>query len=204
VKTRLSGPAAFACAVALVAGACGSTAAIPSVGIPGVGGPTLAPGQTAVAGHVCDGYPLLNAQATVQPTIPVDSALLAEFICYSLGESGAAQYSQQSSVFGISLANLSLGSFEATINGNTVKVTAIRTPGQDAGQLVNNFGLFGTFLGVSVNGAGAADASVGGKNVKVVTDSDGTKSYFYAHGDTLWTFDNATDAEAQSILAALP
>ena len=226
MKSRFSLLAPAALAVLLVA-ACSGSPSIPSIGIPGLpgAGSTPAPGQTAVAGHACDGYPTFNVAASPQPTMPVDSALLETFpeqvagqpvsdkeaapflglMCYLAGEVAVDQMGQSTSVLGINIATMSFGSFSATVGDNSIKVSAIRTPGQDAGALIGNTGLFGGFLGLSLPGTtGLSDANVGGKNVKVVTDTDGTKSYYYAHADTLWTFENASDAEAQAILSALP
>jgi hypothetical protein len=225
VKVRFSTTALLALVMAFTIAACGgSSVVIPSIPVGGVGGPTLAPGQTAAAGTSCASYPTLNLAASAQPTIPVDSTLLSSYpqqvgdqpiteaeanpflglMCYSLGQAAVDQMGQSTSVLGINLATMSFGSFQATIADNTIKVSAIRTPGQDATKLIAQFGLLGSFVGLSVTTTGLADANVGGKNVKVVTDTDGSKSYFYAHGDTLWTFENASDAEATAILSALP
>lgn len=228
MKIRFSMTAPLALVMAFTIAACGGSVAIPSIGIPGVGGPTLAPGQTpgapASAGTSCAAYPKLDLTASPQPTIPVDADLLAEYpqqvagnpiteakanpflglMCYSAGQAAVDQMGTSTSVLGINIATMSFGSFNATIENNEITVNAIRTPGQDANVLIGQFGLLGGFLGLSVANTGLSDATVGGKNVKVVTDTDGSKSYFYAHGDTLWTFDNATDAEATAILSALP
>ena len=237
MKIRVGLAAPVAIVMALAVAACSS--GTPTIAIPGLGGATLAPRQTVAAGTSCAGYPSIWSIASPQPTIPVDAvdaALLGTFplqvagqpisdpqanlflglMCYTVGQGGVDQMGQETSVLGVNIANMSFGGFVATINDNSVGVIAIRTPGQDAGQLLRSFGLLAGILGIAgvnrLSGSSTdwVDANVGGKNVRVVTDAEypessvPSKSWFYAHGDTLWMFVNVTDAEATAILIALP
>ena len=218
MKIRFGLTAPLALATALTIAACTGGLAIPAA--PGGTGGQAGGGH----GNECAAYPTLNVAASAQPSMPSDTSLLSEFpqqvagqpisnasavpflafLCSFSGQVALDQMRQSSSILGVDITNMSFGDFEATINGNTIKVTALRTPNQDASRLINNFGLFGAFAGISVAGSGLSDANVGGKNVKVSTNSDSTKSYLYAHGDTLFVIDSATDAEAAAILQALP
>ena len=224
IRSRVGLP--LAVIMALTLAACGSNVTIPTFGVPGAGGgPTLAPGQTAAAGNQCAPYPTANLLASPQPEMPVDSALLAElptqvagqatteiqavpflaFMCMFVGEAAVDQMGTTTSVLGLNISTMSFGSFTATVNGDSVNVTALRTPGQDAGHIMSNFGLFGAFAGISASAAGLSNASLGGKNVQVSTDSTTSdKSYFYAHGDTLFIIDGSNDADAGPVLQALP
>lgn len=47
-------------------------------------------------------------------------------------------------------------------------------------------------------------ATIGGKNVSVLTDEDGGVGYAYASGDTLFIVSSVTDSQAAKIFAAFP
>jgi len=67
-----------------------------------------------------------------------------------------------------------------------------------------------TFLGLMAqeatkNGGSTSQASLGGKNVTVVTPSGGgKKSYFYTNGDTLFGVEAPDDTTAGQALSQLP
>jgi hypothetical protein len=143
-------------------------------------------------------------QVAGAPVTDVSAIPLLAFLCSFAGQASVDQERQTTSILGVDITSMSVGNFTATINSNDVKVTALRTPNKDASQLISNFGIFGAFAGVSIAGTGVTDGNLGGKNVKVATSSTGTKSYFYAHGDTLFILDSTSDAEATAILQALP
>ena len=205
----------------LVAGCSAAPGSGGSVSGGGNGGPTAGP-----AGSECDGVPTFNVLASPQPSFATDATLLAEFpkqvagqpidnvqavpmltfVCFYLGgQATVDQFRTSLSRLGWNISDMSYGSFDTTVQDETVSVTAIRFPGQDAGSLIANFGLFGAFAGINIAGDGLTDANVGGKTVKTTqADSDGTKSYFYTHGDTLFLIQDATDDQATAILQALP
>ena len=47
-------------------------------------------------------------------------------------------------------------------------------------------------------------SNLGGKNVTLSTNSDGTVTYLYASGDTLFQITDANDDQAGKVVAALP
>lgn len=105
---------------------------------------------------------------------------------------------------GISLAALTyaIGSY-----GDTVDVTAYRTPGQDAGIMIQNFwpamlAIFGAPAATQPPGT-MAPTSIGGKSAFVWTGQYGRNLYLYPRGDVLFVTD-MTEAQASTVFAALP
>ncbi len=211
--------------VALVTVALGFLAACTGTGLslggsPNPGGPTAGP-----PGKECQSIPTFNPLASPQPSFPNDATLQAEFpekisgqgvqnaqtvpmlafVCYLAGQDSVDQLRQAFTVLGWNIAGLSVGSFDAPIDDDTVSVSAVRAPGQDASKLISNFGVFADIAGISISDSDLSSMSVSGKNVQATApDSDGTRSYFYTHGDTLFVIQDATDAQAATILQALP
>lgn len=204
-----------------VAGACAGGPALPTAG--GTPAPGSAGGSGVGSGTECANYPAFRPTASVQPSLPVDPSLLSQFpqqvagqpitgasavpflpfVCTFAGQAAFDQVRGRSSVLGVDLSNMSFGEFKANVDGSIVTVSALRTPGQDASKLVSNVGLFAGFAGITVSSAFTA-ANLGGKNIMVTTDGSGNRTSFYAHGDTLFILDKATDTQAAAILQALP
>jgi hypothetical protein len=76
---------------------------------------------------------------------------------------------------------------------------ALQLQGGDASQFVTLIGQAATRSGGSVS-----QASLGGKNVTVIDDSSGSKTYVYALGDTAFGVSAPDDATAGQALAQLP
>jgi hypothetical protein len=53
-------------------------------------------------------------------------------------------------------------------------------------------------------GSAPTQSSLGGKTVYVITDASGNKSYAYFKNDTMFIADTTTEAEAGTIIQALP
>jgi hypothetical protein len=213
--------------VALVTVVLGLLAACSATGInlgssPNPGGPTAGP-----PGKECQSIPTFNPLASPQPSFPNDATLQAEFpekiagqaiqnaqtvpmlafVCYLAGQDSVDQLRQAFTVLGWDIAGLSVGSFDAPVDQgqDTVNVSAVRAPGQDASKLIANFGIFADIAGISISDSDLSSMTVSGKNVQATgADSDGTRSYFYPHGDTLFVLQDATDEQAAAILQALP
>jgi hypothetical protein len=211
--------------VALVATTLGLLAACTGTGLhvggsPNASGPTPGP-----PGKECQSIPTFNPLASPQPSFPSDSTLQAEFpqkisgqaiqnsqtiamlayVCYNAGQDSVDELRQAFSAFGWDISGLSVGSFDAPIADDTVSVSAVRAPGQDASKMISNFSAFADIAGISISDSDLAQLTVSGKNVQATSaDSDGTRSYFYVHGDTLFVIQDATDAQAAAILSALP
>lgn len=194
------------------------------------GGPTQAPGgptqvPVGVTGHECDAVPTFSISNPNPATPPPDTSLTAHFpvqidgqpltdvqgqywyysLCMFGGQTAVNEAFAASQGGGFNMATMSFGSATATVDGEEVDLTAWRTPGADSNTLVQSLALLAAQSGGngSIEGS-ASSANIGGKNVFVWTDTDGSKSYAYPSGDTLIFFDGATDSQATKILAALP
>ncbi len=189
-------------------------------------GATRAPGATqppVAVGNQCAGTPTINPAGSPQPVIPGDPDLEAIFpseiagepvenvesiryvayLCFSQGQSAVDQIVANTG--GID-PNFAYASADATVEGEMVDIIAFRTPGADAGLMIQNFGMLILVLGgdPADNQGTMASANIGGKNVTVRTDADGDISYLYPRGDVLFGFFNASESQAATILAALP
>jgi hypothetical protein len=190
-------------APAASSGAQASEGALPSFAVPSFAVPSFNPDNDLAAKFpkTIDGQPVTNVQ----------TYLFVDLLGFGGGNQDKIQQLAQSlAAFGIDLNKLSGGSADATIGGESVQLQALRAPGADANQIVAHYSeiaaVFQQVLGTSGPTAPPtmSQASLGGKNVAVATDADGNKTYLYANGDTLWIVDNMTDAQAGTLLSALP
>ena len=89
----------------------------------------------------------------------------------------------------------------AIAGASDVQIGAYRVAGVDANQLL-------TYLQQAMSSGGSAmditDGNKGGKAVKVGTDSSGSATYFYAHGDILFFVTGDDDAKVTEALSKLP
>jgi hypothetical protein len=191
---------------------------LPTVGP--TGGSTTPP--AGLTGHECDAVPTfslgnpdpsfppdetLNAHfpATIdgQPVTDVTSQQWLYFLCMFGGQTALEQAVSEAGG-AINFATMSFGSATATVDGESVDLTAFRTPGTDANAMVQYLALLATQAGTVINPGDVVSANIGGKSVYVWTDEDGAKNYAYPAGDTLIFFDSVTDSQATKILTALP
>ncbi len=193
--------------------------------------PTLAPTQTpggptqlppGLTGHECDAVPTFDL-TNPDPATPVpDTTLSAHFpatidgqpvtdvqsmqwlylICQFGGQT--ALNSAASGAGPLGIATMSYGSASATVDGESVDLTAFRTPGGDANTIVQALATLAAQSGTTINPGDVTATNISGKNVYVWTDTDGVKGYAYPSGDTLVMFSDVTDSQAAKILAALP
>jgi hypothetical protein len=216
-----------AATLALV-GACGGGGA-PATLAPGT---TVAPG-TAVApatqpagpvGNTCSAYPTPNPAGSPQPVIPGDPELEALFpseidgapvddiasfnwlayLCFYQGQSGLDDI--VANVPGGIDPTFTYANADAVVAGEDVGIDAFRTPGRDAGLMVQNFAQLILILGgpIEETQGSMASASIGGKNAFVWTQPDAELSYLYPRGDVLFGMTDGTEAQAATIFAALP
>lgn len=189
---------------------------------PGV--PTVPPGGVPVS-QLCQGQPTFSLQ-TPQPTFASDAELNARFPAQIAGQaptdvrstywlqtacyfSGASEdLAEFAAIFPPStLPLISSGSAAYTIDGDEITISAFRIPGTDPSVIFTNFPAFLTAFGVEQSEIplyNVAQANIGGKNVWVVTDPDGDKSYSVVSGDIVFTANDVTDAQAATIVAAIP
>ena len=210
--------------VVMLAAACGGAPAgtLAPGATPAPGGVTPAP---VPVGNLCAGIPTFSLQ-TPQPVIPDDPQLNAKFptqidgqpvtnvsstnylhsTCYYSGAS--EDLARFLAIFPpASVPLISTGTADATVDGEEVQIDALRIPGTDPNAIFSNFPAFLAAFGVEpaeIPLYQVSQTSLGGKNVHVVTDPDGDKSYSVVSGDTVFTANNATEAQAATIVAAIP
>ncbi len=181
------------------------------------------PPPTGLVGDDCTAIPSFDPSASFPPPdLPVDAVLLGEYptsvagqpitdavaipwisaLCESEGQDGVDSLRDEGSILGFDLTTASIGSFDVTVGGDTVSVTAIRTPGQDVGTLLTN-DLVGAMIGVPASSE-LTTGTVGGKTVSISVGDGDDSTYYYETGDTLFDIDTAPVADAAAILEALP
>ena len=187
-------------------------------------GPTLAPGSTAtpgagLTGHECDAVPTFSI-SNPNPSFPTDAAMLTHFPTTIDGQpvtdvqalpwidllcmGGQAAFNQ-SAAANPSIANMSFGSFTATVDGESVNVSAFRQPGADANILAQTIAALAASTGNPIDLGQVTTTTVAGKSVYTWTDTtDGSKGYAYVSGDTLIIMNSVTDSQATKIISALP
>ena len=190
---------------------------------------TLVPGATATpagavfTGHECDAVPTFSISNPTEPSFPPDAVAESHFpamidgqpvtdvksqqwlyfLCYLGGQASFEQAAGQSG--GVNLATSSFAQAEATVDGESVDLTAWRTPGTDANALVQYLSILAAQSGADITVANVQQTNIAGKDVYTWTDpDDGTLSFAYPAGDTLIFFDGVTESQANKILAALP
>jgi hypothetical protein len=178
-------------------------------------GGNATPAAVASGSSDCTGF-------TPGASLPADAALLAKFpqqvggqpisnpVAYSLapflcqgGQTGLDAAKGIAALLGFDPTTMSVGTFDATVNGTTQSVQAMRTPNQDAGKLISSLQLIAGFAGINAGNGAISQGNVGGKNVTVITDSSGSKTFIYVSGDTLFIIDGADDATAAAIRSAM-
>ena len=183
---------------------------------------TQAPaGGVGLTGHECDAVPTFSAsnpgpsfspdtdleghfppEIDGNPVTNVNSLQWVEMICMFGGQ---AALQESATGFGnLPLGQMSFGSADASVDGDDISLSAFRTPGQNAGGVVQYLSTLAAMgnAGMSISGS-VNQTNISGKDVYVFTDTDGAKSYAVPLGDTLVFFDSATDDEAAKIIAAL-
>ncbi len=183
-------------------GAGSSQGALPSFAIPSFAIPSFASDNDLAAKFpkTIDGQPVTNVQ----------TFLFIDMLGFGgKNQQQIQQLAQSLSSFGIDLNTLSSGSADATVGGQDVQLQALRAPGGDASQIVTHYNEIAAVFSQALGNAAPSSAptlsqtNLGGKAVTLATDADGTKTYLYPTGDTLWIVDNMTDDQAGTVLGAL-
>lgn len=203
-------PAASACALALalIVAACGSSAtATPTPTVAGGGG--VLPSGLGGSGGLLGGLLGQNNNPALQAKLPAQICG-APALTFSM-PAGVLPASALSGLAG------GAGSLLSGISGTQTFSFAMAAPGPAASDPCDT-----TYFAVQISGGDAnsfvalvlqqnqADGgsstttSIGGKNVTVVTDSSGSKTYFTVNGDTAVGVQAADDATAAAAFAALP
>ncbi|HUP83284.1 MAG TPA: hypothetical protein VM284_03740 [Candidatus Limnocylindria bacterium] len=214
------------CSTAGPAGTASQPPGVPTLP-PGV--PTLPPGVPTFppvdGASVCAGQPTYSADASATPVFAQDATLNAAFpttingqpvtdiqsgfwlqsMCY-YGAS-AQEVASFLAIFPAALApQISSGSADVELDGETVDIQAFRVPGSDANLIFSHIPEFIAALGGDPASAAndvVTQSNIGGKNAYVITDEDGDVTYNYVSGDTVWSVD-ASESAAAAVFAALP
>ncbi len=196
----------------------------PAASQPAASQPAASQPASSVAGltgHECDSVPTFSidnpepsfapdpqleahfpADVNGNPVTNVSSQSWLDLMCTFGGqtvlEGSAGQFGN------LPLATMSFGSADVVINSDSISLSALRTPNQDAGNVIQYLAQLAALSpDQSALTGNVSQQNVGGKNVYVYTDADGAKSYAVPLGDTLVFFDSATDDEAAAIIGAL-
>lgn len=215
---------ASAAALLLVVVACSATPATTQGPSSSPAGGTTGPTQGATpppvggTGTECAAFPTINPASPAIPSFAPDLALEAKFpaeidgaplrdlksgsYLQSLCFGGQAAVDRLRGQVQFDLLTLTFASAEATIDGEDVTLEAFRAPGQDGSAIMQ------TLIRVAQSGNQTipplVPGTAGGKNVITTTDSDGTTSYGYANGDTVFFTGSMTQSQADKLFAALP
>jgi len=208
----------LALVIALVVGGCGS----PSEPSPTAAGPAGPP-----ATGVCAAIPTIDpnnppaslpltrdltleskfpTQLDGQPVTGLASGRWIETLCMTGGEASVDAASQALPA-GVSLSQVSVASANADVDGNSVTIVAFRVPGGSGSQLLAEVGALSAAIasGEPKFSSTPTTVTAGGKSVSVFTNpADGSNTYLYAGGDTLWLVDSLDQSQADKIFAALP
>jgi hypothetical protein len=208
---RLPAASAFAVAVAIIVAACSSSAtATPTpttAGDGGLGGLTLPSGLGGsgglLGGLLGNNNPGLQAKLPSQVcgapalTFSMPAGVLPASALSGLAGGAGSLLSGISSTETFALAFAGPGA--AASDPCDVTYFAVQISGGDANSFVAL-----VLQQNQADGGSSTTTSLGGKNVTVVTDSSGDKTYFTVNGDTAVGVQAPDDATAATAFAALP
>jgi hypothetical protein len=168
--------------------------------------PATTPGTSQQPGPSFAGDPELAArfptQVDGQPVTNVTIALFVDFLrAFNTPQAEIDSMRQTFATIGIDLDTVVMGSANATVDGSSVGILAIRVPGQDANKVIQNYAL----LNPENTEDTVSQETIGGKNVAVVRSAGGQAStWAYATGDIMWSVNTSDQKEAEAVFAALP
>jgi hypothetical protein len=196
---------AASCLVALLVAACGSSAApspTPATPTQQVTDTSGLGGLGGLLGGALHGNAALEARLPSQVCganavkMSVASGALPASALSALG-GGASLLSGISGSATFSFALAAPGA--AASSGCSTGFFALQVSGGDANNLLQLMATDNTSSGGS-----SSQTSLGGKNVTVLTDSGGSKTYVYVSGDTLFAVEAPDDSTAGQDLSQLP
>jgi hypothetical protein len=144
-------------------------------------------------------------QVDGQPVVDIQSMRWVEFVCWLAGQEAIDQ--QSANMPGsMNLSELTFGRAEVSIDDEDISIVAVRSPGNDAAELLEFWAVFSGGLGSDDEPAGTLTSrSLGGKTVSVWTSADGEETYLYAVRDVMiGTADETTVSQLNKLFAALP
>jgi hypothetical protein len=229
--SRLARSGAFF-AVLLIAAACAGAPATsgptatpagatnqPTSGATATAAPTTGQTVPPVTGNECANFPTFNLASPAFPSFAPDPALEARFPTEIDGQpvrdlesfswaaiacmGGQAAVDAVRGTAEFDLLALTMATAEATVDGEDVSLTAFRIAGGDANKIVQVLAQIAASAGDDNDIVSINPGSAGGKSVIVVTHDDGTTSFGYVSGDTLFLADDITQSQADKIFGAL-
>jgi hypothetical protein len=156
------------------------------------------------------GDPTLEAEFPAeiddQTVTDVSSARWIETLC-DMGGPASVDAAARNLPSGLDQSAMSVGSAAATVDGKPVTIVAFRLPGHRGDELLGVVGDLSAAIfpeAPRFNSALTASTAAGKSVSRWTNPADGTDSYLYASGDTLWTVDSIDQSQADKIFAALP
>jgi hypothetical protein len=224
-------------AAAFSVAACGGTAtpsglptvpaipsgAIPSISIPSIDIPSIPPlGSFAIPSFA---FPSFNTNADPdlaakfptqiggQPVTDVTTVNFVEFMTAFAGDTPEDQTRLQAFMQlldnnGINAATLSFGSGKATVNDESVRIQAFRTPGVPSTTFLTLWPQLAQIGNFSSGETPAPPPTVGsatiaGKTITTFTDEDGNVTYVYPSGDIAWGVESSDQATLEAVFGAV-
>jgi hypothetical protein len=140
-----------------------------------------------------------------QPVTGLASAKYVETLC-ALGGDASILAAERGLAPGIDLTDMRVASGDVVVDGQPVTIYALQAPGHTGDELLSATDV----LSESVAGNEAitedlVQTTAGGRSVWRFTNAaDGSVSYLYSSGDTMFTVEDATQSQADKVIAALP
>jgi hypothetical protein len=134
------------------------------------------------------------------------SAGLVESLCI-IGGQASVEAAQRNVLVGTDLSAITVGSAQVVVDAGLAGLTAYRWAGHTGADLISLVGGLSSSVtgGPPKFGTGVEPGSSGGKQVMRWTNAaDGSISYLYPTGDTLFIVEGITSSQADKIFAALP
>jgi len=184
---------------------------VPSIAIPSIAIPTLPSGSFAIPSFETNADPALAArfptQVAGQPVTDVTTYRFMDLLneWNSSQPAQLAMFTQAMSGIGVDPNTLTGGNGTATVDGSTVSISAIHTPGVDANRFIQIFPQLTQLFSPEDQPPTLGQTTIAGKNVATLTDaSTGDVSYLYANGDVVWSVSSTDMNEVTQVLSALP
>ena len=153
--------------------------------------------------------PALEAQFPLaidgQPLTDLTSARAVESLCLLGGQDSVTAFAAQLPA-GMDAGEISVASASVEVDSLPVTITAFRVPDGLGAALLPALGPMTQAIGGTPRfDRDVQQVTVAGRPAwSWVNPTDGSHSYLYAVGDTLFVLDDATELQAGEILAALP
>jgi len=181
---------------------------VPSLPIGSFAIPSFAFPSFAIPSFNTNGDPDLAAKfpTTIagQPVTNVQTFRLMDLF-NAFGQTEQSQtFAQAMVALGVDPNSVTTGSADSTVNGSDDRITAFRAPGVSASQFLSVLPQVAQALDPTQPQPVVGQTNIGGKTVTTFTDpQDGSITYYYPSGDTIWSTDATDPADVGVILSAI-